>query len=326
MATISDLLRKLVRGESFSAEETRLLNEGNEVLKTLGIAPQKHSISIPLKRSAIQAKAEGTGAEAIATDVTGLIAPIRNNLVTVQSGATILTGLKGNVKIPVYSGTTSDHKSEVDQADDGSGSFTELGMTPKRMTSYIDVSNLIFIQDTADIEGMLLNDLCSSISDKFESTLFGNLNESPIRPKGLFYETPGLQASASIEMMRDMEKAVTFKDQLLSPHYITNAIGRDILKATPEMGNQPKQILQNSTINDYPALITNHVYSNDADSLCGIVFADWAQLIIGMWGVINIKIDDLSRLHLDETTLSVTSYMDYCWRYTNAYKTAYIKA
>ena len=48
-----------------------------------------------------------------------------------------MTGLIGNVSIPVYSGSNVGWAGEVAAATDGAGKFSEVNLEPKRLTAYI---------------------------------------------------------------------------------------------------------------------------------------------------------------------------------------------
>ncbi|GAG62157.1 unnamed protein product, partial [marine sediment metagenome] len=82
------------------------------------------------------------GQEIVSEDKLSILAPLRANLVLVKAGANFISGLVGNVSIPTYSGSTATWKSEVVTADDGAGTFDEVDLAPKRLTTYIDVSKL----------------------------------------------------------------------------------------------------------------------------------------------------------------------------------------
>jgi len=63
-------------------------------------------IVLPMEQRAdIQATVATAGQENVAEDKLGILEPLRANLVLVQAGASYMTGLIGNVSIPVYSGS-----------------------------------------------------------------------------------------------------------------------------------------------------------------------------------------------------------------------------
>ena len=79
-----------------------------------------------------------------------------------------MTGLVGNVSIPVYSGSNVAWAGEVAGATDGAGSFTEVNLEPKRITAYYDVSKQFLNQDSNSAEVLLRNDIVKALSEKLE--------------------------------------------------------------------------------------------------------------------------------------------------------------
>ena len=110
-------------------------------------------IVLPIEeRANIQATVATAGQENVAEDKLGILEPLRANLVLVQAGASYMTGLIGNVSIPVYSGSNVGWAGEVAAATDGAGKFSEVNLEPKRLTAYIDVSKQFLIQDSNSAE------------------------------------------------------------------------------------------------------------------------------------------------------------------------------
>jgi len=77
-----------------------------------------------------------------------------------------MSGLVGNVSIPVYSGSNVGWAGEVDAATDGAGKFSEVNLEPKRLTAFIDISKQFLIQDSVSAEEMLKNDIVRAISNE----------------------------------------------------------------------------------------------------------------------------------------------------------------
>ena len=74
-----------------------------------------------------------------------------------------MTGLVGDVSIPVYSGSNVAWKGEAVSADDGSGSFSEITLSPKRLTAYIDVTKQFLNQDSNSAESLLRADIVRAL-------------------------------------------------------------------------------------------------------------------------------------------------------------------
>ena len=105
-------------------------------------------IQLPVELRAITAGTATAGQEVVAEDKIGLIEPLRESLVLVKAGATFLTGLVGDVSIPVYTGSNATWKGETAAADNGQGTFSEVTLSPKRLTTFIDISKQFLNQDS----------------------------------------------------------------------------------------------------------------------------------------------------------------------------------
>ena len=97
-----------------------------------------------------------------------------------------MTGLVGNVSIPVDSGSNVGWAGEIEAATNGAGSFSEVVLEPKRITAYIDVSKQFLLQDSVSAEALLRADIVRAISNKLEATILGDAVGNSKQPAGLF--------------------------------------------------------------------------------------------------------------------------------------------
>lgn len=322
---IAKIIRKRIKGTELSSAEQRQLSAYSDEFGSLAFGD--YILPIREVRSSLQAGTPGSGAEVVGTDISGLIAPIRSHLATLEAGATMLTGLVGDVKLPIYAGSTAKWKGEGVSSDDGAGAFSKLELKPKRITTHIDVSKQFLLQDSAECEAMLLDDLGAAVSAKFESTIFGKEAGTINQPAGIFNTIPTIKGTANRDNILSLEKGVTFKDRLRAPAYLTNADGRDVLKATPKMANQPLYLMEpDGSMNCHKVIITNNITSGlqAAEDEHGIIFADWSQLILGFWAV-GIIVDEYSQALLDNVKITINAYVDSGWRFANSYKTGSLK-
>lgn len=79
-----------------------------------------------------------------------------------------MTGLVGNITIPVYNGGNVGWAGEIESASDGAGTFNEVTLEPKRITAYIDISKQFLIQDSVSAEALIRADIVRAISCKLE--------------------------------------------------------------------------------------------------------------------------------------------------------------
>lgn len=316
------------RSEVNTKNNEKKMNTKFNLIEKIKESRNGDTIKLVEERANIVAGTDAVGQDFISEDKVGLIEPLRNKLVLVQAGATFLSGLFGTVSIPAYAGSSAQWKGEVTIAADGAGATTEVTMTPKRLTAFVDVSNLFLLQTAPNVEAMLLSDIVKAVSDKLEATIFSGAIATTTQPAGLFAGTLTNYGAASWSNVVALETAITANNiNYASAKYITSAKGAGRLKTAAKASNAALFVLENGSMNGYPVLVTNSVidtisgvtsnYSGGTEA--GIVFADWSQFIIGQWGSIDLIVDAVSQAHYGNTRLVINAYFDAVKRQDGAF-------
>jgi HK97 family phage major capsid protein len=321
-------IRSAVENQPQDAITAQVIAEGREELRKSNIQ-STGQIQLPAEtRATIAAQSANSGKEAVSEQKLSFIEPLRSKLVTVDAGATFLSGLVGNVSMPSYSGTNTLWKGETVAADDGAGTTDEVLLSPKRLTAFIKISKLFLLQDSISAEKMLMDDILRSVSDKLESTIFGTVAGNATQPGGLFVSAPTINGAATWAKIVSLETTVDTANALTTAKYITNAAGRALLKTTLKVANEPVYLMDpDGKVNGYETLVTNHIPSGlqvGADEH-GIIFGDWSNLCIGSWGSLDLTIDPFSAASTGEVVITINAYVDYALRRAAAFKTGSIK-
>lgn len=244
------------------------------------------------------------GKENVAEDKLGILEPLRANLVLVQAGASYMTGLIGNVSIPVYSGSNVGWAGEVDTASNGTGTFSEVNLEPKRLTAYIDVSKQFLIQDSNSAEEMLKRDIVAAISNKLEATILGSAAGTTTQPAGLFN---GVTADTSAVTYKDivkMEADLESKNVRGDIKYIVSPSAKAELKTTDKGTDTGKYLMEGNEVNGYPVLCTSAVTGK------GVVMGNWSDYVIGQWGGIDLTVDPYTQAANGKVRLVINAYFD----------------
>ena len=322
-------IRSQMERNELTGTELEVSNEGAKELRKSNIPPTG-SIQIPIEsRAVLSATTAGSGKENVGADKLGILAPLRNSLVLVQAGAIILTGLVGDTALPIYSGSTAKWKLEGTGNEDGAGTYSDVSMSPKRLTTRLTVSKKFLLQDSTGAEEMLMNDLINAVGDKLESTILGAEAGTAAQPAGFFAILPVAPYTGAVTYANvlAMETEVDASNSLKNGTYITNGKGRSTLKNTVKVANSPGYLLEGKEMNGYPVLVTNNVAKNLQFGLDeqGLIFGDFSNLVIGFWGAIDIIVDPYSEAAKDDLILTVLAYVDAKARIGSAFKTATIK-
>ena len=181
-------INDIANNRQLDERSQEVVNEGISEMRKSGLS-YSGQIVLPVTeaRADVQATVEGAGQEVVAEDKLNILEPLRASLVMTQAGATYMTGLVGNVSIPVQSGSNVGWAGEIEAAKDGAGTFSEVTLSPKRITAFLDVSKQFLLQDSASAEALLRADIVRAIANKLEATILGDKDGSTTQPKGLFY-------------------------------------------------------------------------------------------------------------------------------------------
>jgi HK97 family phage major capsid protein/HK97 family phage prohead protease len=267
---------------------------------------------------------KSTGISTIATDVLSgsFIDILRAKTVTLQLGATFLNGLQGDVSIPRQSGTLTGEwvaESTAPTADDMT--LDNISLTPKTVGALTSYSRKMLLQSAPGIEGLIMSDLTRVIAVAIDNAAI-NGSGSGSEPKGLFTYTSGdgigvVTTSGTLSWA----KIVEFESTVAAANadignlgYLTSPKVRGVLKSTftnDTYGEVPiwTRNGDNEICNGYRAMAISLVPDTFSSTNSGMIFGNWADLIIGEWGVLDLATDPYGT-NFGKGDVSVRALMD----------------
>ena len=230
----------------------------------------------------IAATVATAGKENVPEDKMRLEVAIRNASVLNKIGATWFGNAVGNIRIPKYDGSNvywAD--SENAEAQDGKQKFSEVSLSPKRLTAYITISRQFLAQSPEDAEAILISDLAAAVAEKLDKTVFGTAAGTDAQPAGLFVDgAPHLVTGKTID-------SITFNDVLELEEKVEEKNATDfIFVADPKVkyalrGTQMASGLQfvwdNGEIDGRKAVVSNSVAQG------GLLCFDPKALAVATW-------------------------------------------
>lgn len=305
----------------------RNLDEKSQEVVNAGIAEMRKAgqsysgqIVLPIEeRGDIQATVATNGQEIVAEDKLNILEPLRANLVMAQAGATYMSGLVGNVSIPVYSGSNVGWAGEVDAATDGAGKFSEVNLEPKRLTAFIDISKQFLIQDSVSAEEMLKNDIVRAISNELEKTILGNAAGSNTKPSGVFNGVTADTAALDFKGIVAMEQALEDKNVTGNLAFIVAPNVKATLKTTLKSAGVSGYLMEGGEVDGIP------VYSTSACTSKGMVLGNFSDYVIGQWGGIDLTVDPYTQAASGKVRLVINAYFDAKPRRAEAFAKKVIK-
>lgn len=289
-----------IRGVTIPAEVLRsnVFGENRSAYASMGVAGGE--------RRDLTVGVAADGGNTVQTSVLGMsfIEILRNRLSVTQAGATMLTGLVGQVAIPRQTGAaTVGWVAENVAGTESQQTFDQVTLTPKTAVAFTDVSRRLLLQSSIDVEAFVRMDLAKQIALAID---LGALNGtgSGGQPRGVL-QTAGIGSVAigtnggplTWDAIVDLETAVGNANADASTSaYITNAALRGRMKKTAQINATTGQpIWSNNEVNGYQALASNQVPRNltkgSGTNLSALLFGNFADLLIGMWGGLDLLLD-----------------------------------
>ncbi len=223
-----------------------------------------------------------------------------------RMGTRMLTGLVGQVAIPKQTGAATAYwVAENGSPTEGAQTFGQVTMSPKTVGAFTDISRRLTLQSSVDVESMVQQDLATVLGLAIQQAAINGSGASN-QPSGLLtLITAGILggtngAAPTWANIIALETAVAVANADVGTlGYLTNAKVRGKLKVTEQFATtngKPVWAEGNAPLNGYQAGVTNAVPSNltkgTASGICSaILFGNFADLMIGMWGTLDLMVD-----------------------------------
>lgn len=295
-------INDIVNNRNLDDTANAVVKAGIEEMRNGGLSFEGQ-IQLPTEeRAAITVTTEHD--DVVATDVYNVLEPLRAKNVLAEAGAKFLTGLVGDVVVPVMSASNVTWEGETAAASDGAGTFTSAKLTPKRLTAYVDVSKQFLVQTSDSAERVIREDIVNAINTKLESTILGSANGSATQPAGIFYSATALGSIADFGDICDLEADVEDANVLGECKYIMSNKAKAALRGMIKGTNATGMVYENGTVDGTPALNTSNVGSKN------IAYGDWSNLAIGQWGAIDLVIDPYTQATNGKVRLIINAFFD----------------
>ena len=304
------------------------MDSGNKEFIASGVSPDG-KLNIPTyfeyregatPDSSIQAKVATYGKEAVTTEKMTMLAPLRGSNLLKALGVHYVDSLVNSIAVGSYAGTSCGWKDEVDAALSGLGSFSEITLSPKKLTSFIDISEQALIQESASMEEMILSDLRDSMEETFNKTVFGKEAGTDIKPAGIFSgATQETTAFGGYSAILDMIK--TMKSKNISNN-IVFVMGPNVeakLKQTLKTSGVGGYIIEDGRIDGIPVVVSSVVVDNGLALICP------KELVVSTWAGTSLKIDNYTQAVYGKTRIIATMYVDAKLRRSDAVVAKLIK-
>jgi len=260
---------------------------------------------------------------------------LRPNLVTANLGARMMSGLSGDVAIPALNAKTAVGfvAENAAPAAEGAPTFRQVTMAPKTIAQYVDLSRKLMMQSDPSVEQVIRDDMLRQFAAKIDDVAIegGGSNE----PTGI----TGTSGIGSVAMgtnggaityakLVDLESEVAIDNALggrLS--FLTNpkVVGKMRQTARQASGVEGNFILNDSnTLLGYgvasSTLVPSDLTKGTSSGVCSaVIFGNFADLMIGMFGGLDVLVDPYSGSTTGATRISMFQDVDVAVRHAESF-------
>ncbi len=223
------------------------------------------------------------------------IEALRANSVALAAGAVPLPGLVGDVDIPKQTGlATFAWEGEDDDGTDTEVAIGSINLAPKTISGPVPITRKLLKQSTPAVEQIVRNDLVLGAAEIID---VGILNGS-----GAADQPQGIIGTTGVNTVAIADVVTPFIPTFVEWVAFETAVGEDNAlrdgavymstwavmggsKTTLKDAGSGQFVFQNGEINGYRAMATSQMPTDRQ------LFGAFSQVLLGMWGVLDINID-----------------------------------
>ncbi len=334
-------------GKQLDGIEAEMSQEAEREFRASGITPTGN-LFIPsmltrkgMERRDMTAGTTTAGGFTIPTELGDLIPFLDPRLAVLQAGATLLTGLTGNIDFPRNdAAATAVWEGENDPNAETSPTFDRIQMSPNRLGAFTDISKQLMVQSSIDVENFVRGRLNEAINRALDYALIngdgstqlitGILNTSGIGSVACGTDGGPLTWGKIVDL--ETEVAVDNAD-FGSLAYLTTPGVRGYLKKTEKASGTAQFVWMDGTapasgprvdaLNGYRAFVSTQVPSNltkgDGTGLHAVLFGNFNELIVGQWAGLDVVVDPYTSSKNALVTIVVNSWWDAALRHAASF-------
>lgn len=298
------------------------------VAEKLNRSPQGLFIPMDVLKRELTVGTATAGGNLVSTDLLSgsFIDLLQNRMMVARMGATILSGLVGDVAIPRQTGGATVYW--VDESGDSTESdqsFDQVKLQPKTVAARTQISRKLLLQSSIDVEMFTRNDLARALAIGIDYAGIAG-DGSGAMPTGITFTngvgaviggTNGLAPTWAHIVGLWSEVAADNAD-IGALGFLTNSKIVGTLMQTEKATGTAQFVCKDFPNSDgltsfggSRAGVTNQVPSNltkgTGIDLSAIIYGNWSDLLIGLWGTLDIVVDSTSS---NDGSVTIKTYQD----------------
>lgn len=252
---------------------------------------------------------------------------LRARSFVMQLGTRLLSGLTQNVSIPRLTGSASSGWIAGDGADGltpSDPSLDSVTLTPKAVGALTVLSRKMILQGDPDTETMIRNDLASLIAVELDRAAINGSGASNqplgvVGTSGILTDTYPLAGPDFASIVAMEGKLAANNADLGSLAYLTAPALASSLKSAQKSSTSSEFIWTagrergTGEMNGFPAFSTSNMVADK------ILFGNWNDLLMGLWGAVDIEVDPYYDFAKGSIAVRVLAYVDFAVRHPKSF-------
>lgn len=235
-------------------------------------------------------------------------------------GVNDLGTVAADTVLPIAGGSTVAWTGEVAAASDGGANFGKVTLTPKRISGYANISNVILAQNGASAEASVMRDMGRNMGTQIDAAMFGSTNvanapTSIVQTAGTLTFTESAAGGSSGAASDMLEAIQTIADDhgLDGNLAFVNqwALYSNIKQAAQVSSVYPLYV--DDRLAGYPAYFSSAPATAGGPPITSAdgLFGDFGRVYFAQFGPSNITVDPYSRAVEGEVRLIMNNYFDW---------------
>lgn len=296
-------IRNVVNNRAMNEIDAAVINAGATEMRSAGLNANGQ---IQLPAAEIRnISVENDGADVVATDVLDVLTPLMAKQVLNELGARQMSGLVGDVLVPVMTSANANFLSETGNATiDNEIGFQSVKLSPKRLSTVVAVSKQFIAQDGAGAEAAIRANIIDSLAAKFQSVVLGKGAATATQPGGLFSVADVVEI-ADFADLTDFEASAE-EANVVDCKYVMSPKAKAALRNMARGASHVGNVYENGEVDGTKAVSVSDVKDNL------IAFGDFSNCIYGTWGGgIDLVVDPYSLASQGLIKLVASVYVDF---------------
>ena len=271
-----------------------------EICKRAGIPEPLHNgfyVPMDVQERDLTVGTASAGGYLVGTDLvpSSFIDLLRARSVVAGLGASMLTGLVGNVAIPKLTGAATAYwlANEATAITESQQTIGQLALSPKTLGAYTEISRLLMLQSTPAADQLVMNDFAKVMALAVDLAALEGTGSSG-QPSGISV-TAGIGSVTGTSI--DLAKCIEFQTDVatgnaLTPNcaYVTTPTVAGLLSARARISSTDSVTLWQGNVLEgrvegYRARTTTQV------TAASMVFGDFERVVIGEWGFLEMALN-----------------------------------